>query len=100
LRNLQCPGHKKKKGDAFYTDSHGNGLQDRKLVHEMLAGGVGDYTGHKEAGLRAVLDMWMLASAHDLGKKTTKTVNVQVHLCCKATMLTFQNFFRGRTRVS
>ncbi len=36
---------------------------------EMLAGGVGDYTGHKEAGLRAVLDMWMLASAHDLGNK-------------------------------
>ncbi len=60
---------KKKKGDAFYTGSPGNGLQDRTLVGEMLAGGVGDYTGHKEAGLRAVLDMWMLASAHDLGNK-------------------------------
>ena len=69
MRNSHFPGHTYKKGDAFYTDSHGNGLEDRRLVHEMLAGGVGDYTGHKEAGLRAVLDMWMLASAHDLGKK-------------------------------
>ena len=53
------------KGDAFYTDENAKGVEDRKLVQEMLGGGVGDYS-HKDAGLRAVLDMWMLASAHDL----------------------------------
>ncbi len=28
-------------------------MQDRKLVAEMLAGGVGDYSAHHEAGVRA-----------------------------------------------
>ena len=32
----------------------------------MLAGGVGDYRTSDAAGLRAVLDMWMLASSDDL----------------------------------
>jgi hypothetical protein len=36
------------KGAAFYgTDASAGGLQDRRLVQEMLAGGVGDYTGHR-----------------------------------------------------
>jgi hypothetical protein len=38
----------------------------RKLLDEMLAGGVGNYSESPAAGLRAVLDMWMLASADDL----------------------------------
>lgn len=32
----------------------------------MLAGGVGDYSVSDDAGLRAVLDVWMLASCDDL----------------------------------
>eukprot|EP00960_Hanusia_phi_P040249 754333-Hanusia_phi.AAC.4 len=54
------------KGEAFYLDAAGQGVQDRRLVHEMLAGGVGDYQANDAAGLRAVLDMWMLASSDDL----------------------------------
>ncbi len=42
------------------------GNHGRKLVNEMLAGSVGDYGESPSAGLRAVLDMWMLASADDL----------------------------------
>ncbi len=34
-------------------------MQDRKLVAEMLAGGVGDYSAHHEAGVRAGVRGWV-----------------------------------------
>jgi hypothetical protein len=52
------------KGAGFYVDTGGQGAADRRLVDEILEGGVGDYGN--ASGLRAVLDMWMLAAADDL----------------------------------